>query len=241
MPQLGAGPILPKRITQTLFTGIFAILPLGLTIAVLAWVTRFLHDLAGPQSTFGKALRSIGMTITACEVTAYMIGLVGAVTLVYGLGVLVENRIGRRLNIAMDGALQKIPILSTLYDASKSLTSVFDRREDSLQGMTPVMCYFGNNSDVTIPALMPTPELVRFAGHEYHVVIIPSAPVPFGGALVCVRADWVRPAECSFDELIGIYMSMGSSAPGCLGDGNFGSDKRADASSGFVTPAERNH
>lgn len=190
------------------------------TAVVLAWVTKFGHDLAGPKSGLGKALRSIGMTVTACEATAYILGVVGAVLLVYGLGVLVEKRIGRRWNVAMNGALQQIPILSTLYDASKNLTSVFDRRQESLQGMTPVMCTFGNDGAVTIPALMPTSELVRLGGNEYHVVIIPSAPVPFGGALVCVRADWVKPAKCSFDELIGIYMSMGASAPGCLGMSN---------------------
>jgi uncharacterized membrane protein len=205
-----------KRVAQTFVTGIFAILPLALTIAVLAWVIRFLHDLFGPYSTFGKMLRSIGLTITACEVTAYFLGLVGAVTIVYGLGLLVENRIGKRWNLALDGALQRVPILSTLYDASKNLINVFNRKSDSLQGMAPVMCNFGDDGAVTIPALMPTPEILHIGGVDYHVVIIPSAPVPFGGALVCVKADWVKPAACSFDELVGIYMSMGASASGCL-------------------------
>ncbi len=94
------------------------------------------------------------------------------------------------------------------------------RNVNSLQRMTPVMCCFGNDSSVAVPCLMPTPELVRFGGVEYHVVIIPTAPVPFGGALVCVRREWVKPAECSLDELIGIYMSMGSSAPGCFDRAN---------------------
>lgn len=205
------------HITQTLTTGMFAILPLGLTIAILAWLTKYLHDLVGPASSFGKILRSVGLTVTACEITAYTLGLIATAIMVYLLGVLVEMRIGRRLNATIDGMLHRIPIFNTLYDASKNLTSVFDRRNDSLQGMTPVLCNFGNDSSITIPALMPTPDLVRVGGCEYHVVIIPSAPVPFGGALVCVRADWVKPADCSFDELITIYMSMGSSAPGCLG------------------------
>lgn len=206
-----------KNVNQTLVTGIFAILPLALMIAILVWITTFLHDLVGPNSVCGRMFQWIGLTVTACDVLAYLFGLAGAVLAVYGLGVIVENRVGRRMNSAIDGALQRIPVIGTVYDASKNLTSVFDRRDDSLQRMVPVMCCFGADSSVSVPCLMPTPELVKFGGHEYHVVIIPTAPVPFGGALVCVRKEWVKPAQCSLDELIGIYMSMGSSAPGCLG------------------------
>lgn len=217
MSQSAAKDRFSDHIVQTLVTGVFAILPLALTIAVVAWITRFLHDLVGPESMCGSVLRSIGMTVTACDVTAYVFGLVGAVLMVYGLGALIERKIGQRWRAAMDGAMQRIPVVSTLYDASKNLTSVFDRRQDSLQGMSPVVCRFGDDAPVMIPALMPTADLVRVDGREYHVVVIPTAPVPFGGALVCVRAEWVTPAECSFDEMVGIYMSMGTSAPKCIG------------------------
>lgn len=222
MPSLEPGPNVVKRVSQTLIAGIFAVLPLGLTIAVVAWIARFLHDLVGPKSAFGQALRYIGMTVTGCEVTAYTIGVVGALLLVYGLGLLVEKRVGTHWNVAFDGALRKIPVVNALYDASKSLTNVFDRRQDSLQGMRPVLCYFGNDGGAAVPALMPTPEIVQFGGSEYHIVIIPSAPVPFGGALVCVKAEWIKPAACSIEEMIGVYMSMGTSAPRCLGETNSG-------------------
>ncbi len=211
-------PSFSEQVVQTLVTGVFAILPLALTIAVVAWITSFLHNLFGPGSLCGSILRSMGMTVSACDITAYLIGLFGAVLMVYGLGSLVEHRIGKRWSTAMDGALHRIPVLSTLYDASKSLTSVFNRRDDSLQGMSPVVCRFGSDGAVLIPALMPTAEVVRLGGQEYRVVVIPTAPVPFGGALVCVRADSVQPAECSFDEMVGIYMSMGTTAPRSLTD-----------------------
>jgi uncharacterized membrane protein len=216
MPHSKARPSLFDQVAQTLVTGVFAILPLALTIAVVVWVTSFLHSLIGPNSLCGSVLRSVGMTVTACDITAYIFGVLGAILMVYGLGSLIERRIGQRWSNAVNGAIQQIPVVSTLYDASKSLTGVFDRRKDSLQGMSPVVCYFGNDRTVAIPALMPTPELVRLNGQDYHVVVIPTAPVPFGGALVCVKADWVQPAECSFDEMVGIYMSMGTSAPRCF-------------------------
>ena len=218
MTHPGTRPKFTEHVVQTLVTGVFAILPLALTIAVVAWITSFLHNLFGPSSFCGSILRSMGMTVSACDFTAYLIGLFGAVLMVYGLGSLVEHRIGKRWSTAMDGAFQRVPVLSTLYDASKSLTSVFSRNEDSLQGMSPVVCHFGSNGAVVIPALMPTADILQLGGQEYRVVVIPTAPVPFGGALVCVRADLVKPAECSFDEMVGIYMSMGTTAPRALAD-----------------------
>lgn len=206
-----------SRLSQTFVTGIFGILPVALTFAVFAWMVVFLHDLAGPKSAFGHLLRTMGMSVTACEVTAYLLGLVGTLAMIYLLGVLVENGAAMRWNALFDRAMQRIPLVSTVYDASKNLTSVFDRRADSMQGMVPVMCYFGDELGIGTPALLPTSERIHINNQDYLVVIIPSAPVPFGGALLCVRADWVKPADCSFDELVGIYMSMGSSAPGCLG------------------------
>jgi uncharacterized membrane protein len=216
MAQPAAVSSVSQRIKQTFIAGLFAILPLALTVFVIAWLIQFLHDLAGPSSMCGRVLRSIGMTVTACEITAYTFGLVGAVMLVYVLGVLAEYGVGRRWNAGFDRTMQRIPILRTLYDASKNLSNVFDTRGESLQGMTPVMCYFGNDRVVATPALMPTQKVLRIGGNDYRLVIIPSAPVPFGGALLCVKADWVQPAECSLDELIGIYVSMGFSAPGCF-------------------------
>lgn len=217
MPNSEARPRFFDQVVHTLVTGVFAILPLALTIAVVVWVTKFLHGLVGPTSMCGSILRSVGMTVTACDVTAYVFGVIGAVLMVYGLGSLIERRIGQRWSGAISGAIQQIPVVSTLYDASKNLTSVFDRRKDSLQGMSPVVCNFGSDGAVAIPALMPTPDIVRMGGQDYHIVVIPTAPVPFGGALVCVKAEWVKPAECSFDEMVGIYMSMGTSAPRCMG------------------------
>ena len=205
-----------RRMSQTFITGVMGILPLALTFAVLAWLVVFLHDLAGPTSAFGRLLRSAGLTVTACEVLAYTIGLVGMVGLVYGLGLLAEHGSSLTLKQTFDRAMQRVPLLGTVYDASKNVTSVFDRRGESLQGMKPVVCYFGGDRTAATPALMPTSQPVHLHGQEYLMVIVPTAPVPFGGALLCVKAEYVEPAACSLDEMVGVYMSMGVSASRCL-------------------------
>lgn len=223
-----------QRLSQVFLTGVVAILPLALTIAVLGWIVGLVYSFAGPGSICGRFFRSIGMSVVACEATAYIIGVVVAVLTVFGLGALIEHGAIKRFRSAFDNVLHRVPVLGTVYDASKQMTSIFEPNPESLKSMTPVMCYFGPNRDAGMPALMPTPELVRLGGKEYHIVIIPTAPVPFGGALLMLEKSWVQPAPCGLDELIGIYMSMGVTAPRSLNDSD-GQDATPNNSQAALT------
>lgn len=212
-------PRFVERIARIFLTGLLALLPLGLTLFVLGWIVGILYDFAGPGSRLGRMLTSAGLSFVANEVLAYSLGVLVVVLLVFGLGILSEISIVNRWHGLVDRALQRVPVFGMLYEAAKQVTGLFHRKPDSLQGMTPVMCYFGDDCSIGTPALMPTAELVRLEGNEYHVVILPTAPVPFGGALLLVKAQWVKPANCGFEELVGIYVSMGVTAPNSLGRG----------------------
>jgi uncharacterized membrane protein len=49
--------------------------------------------------------------------------------------------------------------------------------------------------------------------HSYLGLLVPSAPVPFGGALIYVPTDWVKPAEGGVERLMNVYVSMGVTPP----------------------------
>ena len=48
-------------------------------------------------------------------------------------------------------------------------------------------------------------------------MIVPTAPVPVGGALIYVPEDWVRPADVGVEALTSIYVSMGVTSSQHLG------------------------
>ena len=58
---------------------------------------------------------------------------------------------------------------------------------------------------------MPKPIIID--DQQYHVVLVPSAPVPVGGCLVYVPVEWVRPADFGVEALMSIYVSMGVTTP----------------------------
>jgi uncharacterized membrane protein len=58
---------------------------------------------------------------------------------------------------------------------------------------------------------MPKP--IMIGGERYHVVLVPSAPLPVGGGLIYVPAAWVKPAHIGVETLMSIYVSMGVASP----------------------------
>jgi hypothetical protein len=50
---------------------------------------------------------------------------------------------------------------------------------------------------------MPKP--IEIGERQYHVVLVPSAPVPVGGCLVYVPVEWVKPADFGVEALMSIY------------------------------------
>ena len=52
--------------------------------------------------------------------------------------------------------------------------------------MRPVWCFFGGEGGAAVLGLMPSPEPVMIGEHSYLGLLVPSAPVPFGGALIYV-------------------------------------------------------
>ena len=133
----------------------------------------------------------------------------------FGLGfLLVELGIRKWLGRLVDTVASRIPIIGQVYGTSKQLVDMLDQSDqDKLKGMAPVFCQFGQEGGAGVLALLVSPERFEVNGQMYQIVIVPTAPVPFGGALLLVPAANVKPAGMSVDGLMSIYISMGCTAP----------------------------
>ncbi|MDJ0879179.1 MAG: DUF502 domain-containing protein [Halieaceae bacterium] len=200
-----------STLLRPLSTGLLALLPVGLTVAILAWLVKFLADMLGPSSQVGVMLRQIGWNFGESDLGAYAGGMLFALVLIYLLGLLVGTVLKDRWGRWTDGLTSRIPVIRTVYDASKKIVEMMEPKQGTdMQSMQPIMCDFGGT---TFPAFLPTSQTFALNGTEYHVVMIPTAPVPFGGAIMCVPKDAVSPLDCGIDGLFNIYMSMGTMVP----------------------------
>ncbi len=209
-----AAPKLLRSLLRPFVAGLIAVLPIGLTVAIIAWLAAIVTDLVGPGSALGSMLKRFGLNIGPTETGAYLGGILTAMVLIYVLGLIVESRLKGRWETLTDGILSRLPLVRTIYDASKKIAQMAEPRDSpDIQTMTPVLVQFGGKDGTSFPAFLPTSESVNIQGNEYQVIMIPTAPVPFGGALMCVPKNSVTKLDCGIDGLFNIYMSMGTTAP----------------------------
>jgi uncharacterized membrane protein len=198
---------------RTFLAGLLAVLPIVLTLYIVIWVGNYLHQLAGPGSAMGDMLASIGLAFATDRFVAYLLGFLMVILFIYVLGLVVQSGLTKQLRV-MDRVVRRLPLVGSIYDLTNRFVGLFDQKEQAdLKAMSPVWCFFGGEGGTAVLALMPNPEPVVLGGHRYHVILVPSAPVPFGGGLLYVPAHWVKPASFGVEALTRIYVTMGVSSP----------------------------
>ena len=207
------------RIIRIFLSGALALLPIAVTVIVVAWVASLVASYAGPGSFFGDLITSLGLNISGSSTLAYFVGLAIILVLIFALGLAVESGLRSWISSSFDWLMMRIPLVSNVYDLSKRFVEIMDRGgdEDSLKSMSPVWCFFGGEGNAAVLALMPSHEPVSIGDHLYVPVLVPSAPVPIGGALIYVPAEWIKPAEGGVERLMNVYVSMGVTPPEGLG------------------------
>jgi uncharacterized membrane protein len=207
------------RILRIFLAGVLALLPIAVTIFVTAWVASFIASYAGPGSFVGRLIialgASLGLTISPSSTVAYLLGLAVILGAIFVLGLFVESGLRNFISNSFDWLMTRIPLVSNVYDLSKRFVSLVDRGngQDSLKTMQPVWCFFGGEGGAAVLGLMPSPEPVVIGEHSYLGLLVPSAPVPFGGALIYVPSAWIKPAEGGVERLMNVYVSMGVTPP----------------------------
>ncbi len=203
-----------KRVARTFLAGLLAVLPLVITVAIIAWVAGIVHQFLGPRTLFGDGLTGLGSNFVNNDTVAYLIGGLLALGCVWLLGIVVEAGAKNFIQRVFDAAMKRIPIVGSIYGTSKQLVTLFDKKDpEKLQGMKAVFCFFGEKTGAGLLALLVSPEKFTINGRAFHIVIVPTAPVPVGGGLFFVPVEMVQPTDVSVEGLMSIYVSMGVSAP----------------------------
>jgi uncharacterized membrane protein len=206
-----------RQLARTWLAGLLALLPLALTLMALGWIGRLIFDMVGPGSLVGRFFVAIGHPLSGHTGLAYLIGTVALMTAIYVLGVLVQSGLRGPLRALADRTLRRIPLVGSVYSLADRFVGLLDQKPDAdIGAMSPVWCFMGGGEGAAVLALLPSPDPIEISGRRYYGVLIPTAPVPIGGALLYVPANWVRPAEISIETLTSIYVSMGITPPPSL-------------------------
>jgi uncharacterized membrane protein len=106
-----------RRLARTFLSGLAVVLPIVVTFAVLAWVATTAEAVLGavvrvllPDGAYPRGL-----------------GVVLALGLIFGVGVLMEAVYFRRLMGWLEEVLNRIPLVKTVYGAVRDLMSLFSK------------------------------------------------------------------------------------------------------------------
>lgn len=197
-------------IVSTFLSGLFAILPIVITVAIIGWVVAYLQTLLGPASQLGGALESVGLQFATDKITALVIGWVFVLSGIWLLGLLTKSMARNRILGALDRAIHHIPVVKGIYSTTSQLVGMLRKDERSeLKGMSVVFCAFGDQPGGGFLGLMATPDVYRFDNQDYHLVYAPMAPLPMWGGIVFISADKVVKLDMSPEQAMRICLSLG--------------------------------
>jgi uncharacterized membrane protein len=197
-------------VISTFLAGLFALLPVLITIGIMAWGAGLFREWAGPESTVGKALSQLGLNFVTNPTIASAIGWVAVLLLVWLLGVLLKSAGKKRIERTFHAAMTRIPLLNILYNPVAQVVEMLQRDpSDNLKGMKVVYCAIAGEGTAGFLGLLASDQLYRFHNQECQIVYVPTSPLPMSGLVVFAPADSVQTVEMQVDDLMKICFSIG--------------------------------
>lgn len=197
-------------ILSTFLAGLFALLPIVITLGIMAWAGGLLKEWLGPESFVGRELSQLGLRFVTDPTVASIVSWVAVLLVIWLLGVLLKSVGKKRIEKAFHAAMERIPLVNVLYRPVAQVVELLQRDPaDKMQGKNVVYCAFGDEGGAGFLALLVSDQLYNFNGQACKVVYLPTSPLPMSGAVVFAAADSVQQVDMNVDDLMKIYFSIG--------------------------------
>jgi uncharacterized membrane protein len=193
-----------RHLRTKIFAGILVVLPLGITFLVLNFIFNAVDNILGPLMP---------------HVTVYLLnrkfllpglGIIGFFLLLYLIGVIATNVLGRKLVSWGDYLFTTIPVVKNIYTAAKQLTDAFSAtRKGSFR--QAVFVEFPQEGIYMLGFV--TNEVADLEDQNKVTVFIPTAFVPPQGFLIFLSKEKIVPSRMSIEEAIKAIMSVGIVTP----------------------------
>jgi uncharacterized membrane protein len=193
-----------KHLRTKIFAGILVILPLGITFLILQLVFNTLDNILGPL------MPKVTFYLLHREFFLPGLGIIGFFLLLYLVGMIATNVLGRKLVSWADSLFINIPIVKNIYLSSKQLTDAFSASRKGAFRQA-VFVEFPQEGNFVLGFV--TNELTDLEQQTKVTVFIPTAFVPPQGFLLFLPKEKMLPSHMTIEEAIKVIMSVGIVAP----------------------------
>jgi uncharacterized membrane protein len=200
-----------KRFMATFFAGLFALLPLVITISLVGFLVTKLVSWVGPSSAFGQGLASIYPRL---ELT-YPASLVLVIVLITIVGYFARRVAGQRIAWLFEWIIGRIPFINKVYHSVEQIIGLLQKGQgDAASALSNVV--MAHIANVRVLGMLSSSDPVLLDGVPHYIVYIPSTPIPASGQNLLVPCADVEDVDISMEELTKILLSLGSLGPGIM-------------------------
>jgi uncharacterized membrane protein len=193
-----------KHLRTKIIAGMLVILPLGITIFILKFVFTTLDNFVGPLGP------QVTHFLFQRELPIPGLGIIIFFLLLYLLGLIATNVMGRKLVGWGDRFFTNLPIVKNIYLSSKQLTDAFSAtRKGSFR--QAVFVEFPQPGNFVLGFV--TNEIADLTPQAKVTVFIPTAFVPPQGFTLFLPRKKIIPSQLSIEEAIKAIMSVGIVTP----------------------------
>lgn len=217
------------HVARMILIGFFTVAPLWVTWLVFDFLLGLLAGAGAPLlQALARAVAPFSTSLTRWLLDSAFqkfVAVMLTLAALYGIGVFSSHVIGRRMIVAIESLVARLPFVQTIYGGAKRfLTSL---RSPPATGRRVVLISF------------PTPEMkaVGFvtkilrdseSGRELAAVYVPTSPNPTSGYIEVVPLSEVVSTDWTIEEAMSFVISGGANAPDAIRYGAFASARHAE-------------
>jgi uncharacterized membrane protein len=188
---------LVRLVRNKFLTGLLTLFPIYITYLLLRFVIGIAPDIS--------YLRTIPF-FSNNEVIADIIEFLGALMVIFFIGFVVSNVLGKRLFAFFESIMEKVPLINTIYTSSRQImqTLTMPGKGNFKQ---VVLIEYPRKGLWTLAFVTAYSKNKR--GEQYVHVFLPTTPNPTSGFMLFIKEKDVKPSGLSVEEGLKTLISGG--------------------------------
>lgn len=198
----------PHFFQRTFLTGLFILLPLVVTYVLIAFLFNLFTSVGAPLVK--GLLRFFGPgRYPWADSLIPLINLLLSLAVIFVLGLIGTNLLGRRLLIALEALLMRLPLVKSIYSAVKQMVETFQGPGRSFQRVVLLQYPSKGLWMMGFVAAERRDSLRLISSDKVLIVFIPTTPNPTSGFLVLVSPEDVVDLDYSVEDAFKFIVSSG--------------------------------
>jgi uncharacterized membrane protein len=187
-----------KKIRGQFMAGLIVVVPVAASVLILIWVFNGIDDILQPiiRKIAGHDIRGVGFGVT--------------IVLIYLVGVVTRNFIGKRLEKFGNSVMMRVPVFRIFYSGIRQIMQTF-AAPDKASFLQVVLVEFPRKEMWTIGFV--TKEIINESGEKYLNILIPTSPTPWSGFFQVLKEKDVVRTDISVEDAVKMIVSGGMTTP----------------------------